>query len=183
MMFELRVQRQGIDPTAESSLHALRDLMQLPVLAVEHGELLQFDVQGDIDTSLARAAIEKAASRAGRYVNLNRDAVIWEVNDSTRPTPTQGCAVDVWVRQGDGHDARALLWFRQYTGIDCRAVRRGRWYRVHVQTADPQEAQRWVEDLATSRTRKVGLLANPHTENVDILRVQPNQEGGVGHAV
>jgi len=183
MTFELRIQRQGIDPTAESSLHALRDIMQLPVIAVEHGELLQIDVAGSVDSAATRQALEKAASRAGRYVNLNRDAMLWDVEDSTRPAPHSGCAVDLWVRQGDGGEARALQWFRQHSGVECQAVRRGRWYRVHVQTADPQEAKRCVAELANSRSRRVGLLANPHTESVDILRVQPNQKGSVGYAV
>ena len=183
MKLELRVQRQGMDPTAESSLHALRDIMQLPVLAVEHGELLQFDVAEVADGSEARDALEKAASRVARYVNLNRDVMIWDVTESTRPMPAEGCAVDVWVRQGDGSDARALQWFQKYSDVECQSVRRGRWYRVHVCTEDTQEAKRWVEDLAVSRTRQAGLLANPHTDTIDILRVQPNQRGSVDHAV
>jgi hypothetical protein len=179
MNFALRVQRQGIDPTAESSLHALRDLMRLPVLAVEHAALWQIDVGHAPDLAAARRALEKAACRAGRYVNINRDAMIWDADDSTRPAPQAGCAVDVWVTQGDGRDARALQWFRQYSGVDCHLVRRGRWFRVHVHVADPEQAQRCVEDLATSRTRHAGLLANPHSDSVAILRVRrnPGQSG------
>lgn len=184
MKYELRVQRQGVDPTAESSRHAMRDIMGAPVLAVEHGELWQFVVEGSASKRQVRDAIENAASRAGRYVNLNRDVMLWEEDESTQSSPDHGCHVDVWVRQAQGDDARALQWFRRHTGLVIEQMRRGRWYRVHVDIKDPLEAQRCVEALATSHSRSSGLLANPHSEKVDILRVGTNgvSPRGITHA-
>jgi hypothetical protein len=183
MNVDLRVMRQGIDPTAESSLHALRDIMALPVLAVEHGERLHFELQDEQELRTLRDALAAAACQAGRYVNLNRDVLLWEEAESTQTPPREGCHVDVWVVQKDDHDARALQWFRQHTGLPLLRVQRGRWYRIHVATADPDEARRLVEDMAVSRTRRRGLLANPHAESMQILRVASNVSGGIHHAV
>ena len=174
MKYELRVQRQGMDPTAESSLHALRDIMGAPVIAVEHGELWRFVIEDTASELQVRDAIENAASRAGRYVNLNRDVMLWEARESTQVGPDHGYHVDLWVRQAQGDDARALQWFRRHTGLSIEQVQRGRWYRVHVDAADLLEARSCVEELATSRSRSSGLLANPHIETVEVLIVEAN---------
>jgi len=183
MTLDLRIMRQGTDPTAESSLHALRDIMGLPVLAVEHGELLRFAFSADVDVVQARQVLERAACRAGRYVNVNRDAVLWDDAASTQVAPEAGYRVDLWVRQRGGGDARALQWFRQHTELPVSSVERGRWYRIHVTAPDAAEARRRVEELAVSRARRNGLLANPHAEAIVVLRVEPNVGGGVSHVV
>jgi hypothetical protein len=183
MNVDLRVMRQGIDPTAESSLHALRDIMGLPVLAVEHGELLRFTLDGDVPQPALRQALAAAACQAGRYVNLNRDVILWDAAESTQTPPGEGSHVDVWVVQKSGADRRALQWFRQHSELPLQSVQRGRWYRIHVTTSDLREARRLVEDLAASRTRRSGLLSNPHAEDICILGVEPNVSGGVEHAV
>ncbi|UCE02568.1 MAG: hypothetical protein JSW67_15225 [Candidatus Latescibacterota bacterium] len=169
MQLDFLVRRSGLDPTAETCLHALRDLMQLPVHAVEHGTLWRFHVSAGDES--VRTQLERAACRAGRYVNLNRDTCVW-VEPGAR-AQTSACAVEVWVTQGDGRDPVALSYFRQQIGRGLTEVQSGVFYRLHVDEADPVAARRLVEDVATTRSRTHGLLANPHSQRVEILSVSP----------
>lgn len=165
MSLDFLVQRAGGDPTAETSLHALRDLMRLPVRGVEAGTLWRFSVRPAGDS--VHAELERAACRAGRYVNLNRDVYRWMQPEAK--SVERGCLVDVWVLDGDGRDAVALSYFRAQVGSRVTDVRRGAFYRLHVEESEPSAARRLVEDLAVTRTRTHGLLANPNSQRVEIL--------------
>lgn len=172
---DLVIWRRGIDPAAETCEQALRDLMHLPVAAVQRAQLWRFRIAGaGADRSAWRAELQRAACRAGRYVNLNRDACAWV--DGPRPYPADGPpgghAVDVWVRDGDGRDPVALDYFRRtVAGLDD--LERGVLWRLVLPEPDATRARRLAEDIAVRRSRHQGLLANPQAQSAVVLSVQP----------
>jgi hypothetical protein len=142
------------------------------VHGVERAELWRFDLAPGADVAAARARFEAAACRAGRYVNLNRDACSWP--DGARPypenAPRRGCAVDVWVRDGDGGDAAAFAYFRAEE--PCLVdLRRGTLWRLWLSEADRTAARERALEVAVARGRRHGLLANPHAQTAEVLHV------------
>jgi hypothetical protein len=126
-------------------------------------------------TADARRALERAACRAGRFVNLNRDACAWV--DGPRPYPLEGpargYAADVWVREGDGRDAAALEYFRRAGVSSLQGLERGILWRLLLLEPDAVAARRLAEDIAVTRARRHGLLANPHSQTHVLLHVLP----------
>jgi hypothetical protein len=166
------VTRRGVDPAAETAAMALRDLMGADVAGLERGELWRFEVENGATLDATRTALERAACRAGRYVNLNRDTFVWldEPRPYPRHGPTGGSAVDLWVTDGDGRDAAALAWFRAQASADVRGVRRGVLWRLVLPVAKEQAADiAW--SLGESRARRDGLLFNPHAQRAEIVGV------------
>jgi hypothetical protein len=166
------VVRRGTDPAAETAAMALRDLLHLPIAGVERGELWRFELAPDARLAPAREAIERAAARAGRYLNSNRDTGIWLEGPRPYPraAPRGGTAVDLWVRNGDGRDAAALRYFERQPDAAVRGLRRGVLWRLWVQApADRAEEIAW--NAAETRSRSQGLLFNPHAQTGEILAV------------
>ena len=166
------VARRGIDPAAETAAMALHDLLATPVCGVERGELWRFSLEPGADVTAARAAIARAAARAGRYVNTNRDAGTWL--DAPRPypagAPPGGSAVDIWVTDGDGTDAVAAAYFARQPGTHLRGVRRGILWRLWLPVPQAAAADvAWA--AAETRSRHQGLLFNPHVQRAEIVGV------------
>lgn len=174
---DLLVTRRGTDPAAETCAHALRDLLAAPVDGVERGELWRFDAAaaGAEDAAALRRALERAALRAGRYVNGNRDVCTWLDGPRVYPAdaPPAGVAVEIWVCDGDGADAAALRYFRAQAGDAVQHVRRGTWWRLWMRTPAAGPAREWAWDLACTRSRTEGLLFNPQAQQAEILAVVP----------
>jgi len=174
---DLLVARRGTDPAGETCAHALRDLLGAPVAGVERGELWRFELApaASGDPAAVRIAVERAAMRAGRYVNSNRDTCRWITGAVPYPAdaPPLGVAVDVWVCDGDGRDAAALAYFRAQAGDVVRGVRRGTWWRLWMQEGPADAARERAWDLACTRSRTHGLLFNPQAQNAEILAVVP----------
>jgi hypothetical protein len=174
---DFMVQRRGIDPAAETCAHALRDLLAAPVSYVERGELWRFESgevpHGSIEELQQR--LRDAACRAGRYVNLNRDECGWM--QAARPypdaAPAGAFAVDIWVRDGDGRDAAALAWFRSQAHHGLEDLRRGILWRLVLPAHDAAAAREAALELAVTRARAHGLLANPHAQTAEIVAVVP----------
>jgi hypothetical protein len=166
------VTRRGVDPAAETAAMALHDLLSTPVAGVERGELWRFEIDAAAPVGPTREAIERAACRAGRYVNVNRDRTQWL--DAPRPyppaAPPGGSAVDVWVTDDGGADPVALRYFRAQAGAGVTGVRRGVLWRLWLPAAagDPRELA-W--EVAATRARRQGLLFNPHAQRAEILGV------------
>jgi hypothetical protein len=177
MQLDFFVRRKGLDPTAETSLHALRDLMGEDVRAVEHGMLWRFEVESGADGAILKPAIARAASRAGRYVNLNRDETSWLDETETAHGPAGSWGVDLWIRDGSGEDEVARAYFQAQIRQDLRRLRRGPLYRLWLPLADAEAARRKAEQLATTRNRRQGLLMNPHAQSLEILGVRAGREG------
>ena len=175
MRLDFLIRRRGTDPAAETALHALRDLMHVAVFDVVRGTLWRFDVEDHDDVAAVQAVLQRAASRAGRYVNTNRDACAWldatriPAADNARP----GCAVSVWVTSGDGKDEVAREYFATRTGERVTRARRGTFYCLWTAERDPETAREQILDVAVTRTRQHGLLSNPHHESVEVLAVAP----------
>jgi hypothetical protein len=173
LVFE--VARRGIDPAAATCEHALRDLLGLDVTAVERSEMWRFDVGAVPAASLGelRVRLAAAASRAGRYVNPNRDRASWMNAPRPYSSAAAGCAVDVWVCDGDGTDGRAGQYFRSRAHAGLVGVRRGILWRLYLPLADPAAARAQALDIAVRRGRRHGLLANPHAQSAVVLHVVP----------
>lgn len=174
---DLVVERRGLDPAAETCAHALRDLLLAPVAGVERADLWRFTLALGTDAGAARVRLEAAACRAGRYVNLNRDACSWPSGPRPYPeaAPRRGCAVDVWVQDGDGSDPAALAYFRAQEP-SVADLRRGTLWRLWLPDADARAARDRALDLAVTRARRQGLLANPHAQTAEVLCVVPGPD-------
>ena len=177
MELDLEVARRGIDPAAETCAHALRDLLGIAVWGVERADLWRFDAGPLAEPDRARICerLAGAASRAGRYVNLNRDIARWQ--SGPRPyasdRPAGGTAVDVWVRDGDGADPVALRYFRAQAHAGLQQVWRGTLWRLYLPEPDPGVARTQALEIALTRDRRHGLLANPHAQTALVLHVVP----------
>ena len=173
MLLDFLVSRRGLDPAAETCWQALRHLLGLPVAGVERGELWRFDLEDGEDASACRGALERAACRAGRYVNLNRDACVWLAGPRPypRPAPVPGTAADVWVRDGEGRDPAALEFFRSQGTARLRDLGRGVLWRLWLPDRDADAARRRAESIAVTRSRREGLLMNPHAQRAEVLHV------------
>jgi hypothetical protein len=178
------VARRGLDPAAETCEVALRELLGVEVAAVERAELWRFRAP---DTSPAASAelqdrLQRAACRAGRYVNLNRDTCDWL--RGPRPyaghAPAGGSAVDVWVRDATGRDRAALRWFRAQASPVVEDVWRGVLWRLYLPIADPKRAGERGLEIAVTRGRRQGLLANPNAQSAEVLHVVPGPEARGG---
>ncbi len=172
MRLDFLIRRRGLDPAAETALHALRDLMHSEVTDVERGTLWRFDLD-DVDAAHeVQRQLERAACRAGRYVNTNRDACHWlEPRADGAAAETATYRVALWVTHGDGSDAVARAYFQKSVDVALRAVRRGVFWALTITARDADAARNRVLDLAVTRTRTQGLLANPHHERVEVLQV------------
>jgi hypothetical protein len=82
-----------------------------------------------------------------------------------------GAAADVWVRDGDGHDPAALEFFRAQGTPSLRDVRRGVLWRLWLPIQDTASARSMAESITVTRSRKEGLLMNPHSQTADVLHV------------
>lgn len=174
MRLDLLIQRRGVDPTAESALHALRDLMRAPITAVEHGVLWRFEVASEAETRRVQDELQRAACRAGRYVNTNRDTWSWlDSHAATLHTRVDGCAVALWVTEGDGHDDVARRYFEARVAATLTSVQRGTFYRLWTYERDASRAREQILEVAVTRSRTHGLLVNPHTERLEVLAVTP----------
>lgn len=165
------VSRRGLDPAAETCAWALTDLLHADVRGVRRGELWRFELEGALDVDTAQRRLETAASRAGRYVNRNRDVGVWLAGP--RPYPPDGpagcTAVDVWVQEGDGRDAAALAWFRAQGPVPLGDLQRGVLWRLFLPGRDAPAAREWASELAVTRARAHGLLSNPHAQTSQVL--------------
>lgn len=181
MELDFEVTRRGIDPTAETCAHALRDLLGVAVLGVERAELWRFETGSCTPGERERRCeqLAAAASRAGRYVNPNRDRARWL--DGPRPydpaMPGGGCAVDIWVRDGQGTDPAALQYFRSQVDPHLRQVWRGVLWRLYLEGGDEAAARERALEIAVTRGRREGLLANPHAQTAVVLHVVPGPRG------
>jgi phosphoribosylformylglycinamidine (FGAM) synthase PurS component len=177
------VARRGLDPAAESCETALRELLGVDLVALERAELWRFRVAA-VDTA-ERAALEErlrsAACRAGRYVNLNRDTCTWLAGPRPWAGPAAGVsAVDVWVCDGDGRDPAALAWFRSQASPRVEDVRHGVLWRLVLPLADPDRARERALEIAETRARRQGLLANPNAQTAEVLHVVRASRTGEG---
>ena len=163
-----------MDPSSETCWRALTELLDHPVAGVERGVLWRFDLPSLEPGAVAgvRRDLEAAAARAGRYVNLNRDRVLWL--DGPRPypatAPRHGWVVDVWVEDGDGADAEAQAYFRR-TAPHLEDLRRGILWRLWLAVDSQERALALADEITVTRGRRHGLLMNPHAQGAAILAV------------
>ena len=54
---------------------------------------------------------------------------------------------------------------------DIQALRRGILWRLWLPGSDAGEARRLAEKIAATRSRREGLLANPHAQTCEVLHV------------
>ena len=170
---DLLVRRKGVDPAAETCLHALQVLMQVAVERVDRGTLWRFELESDVQTDAVRRLKDellRAACRAGRYLNPNRDAGVWL--DELAAAATPSCVALLWIREGEGRDPVAQAYFSQRSA-PLRDLRRGTFYRLWIPGRDAEAAARLALEVAVTRTRKQGLLANPHSQTVELLELVP----------
>jgi len=177
VQLDLVVWRRGLDPAAETCEAALRDLLRVGIVGVERAELWRFEVAeaAGAERDALRARLRDAACRAGRYVNLNRDGCEWidgprRLGGGAAPGVS---AVDIWVRDGDGRDPAALAWFRAQAAAAVYDLQRGTLWRLYLPTADAAAARELALDIAVTRARRQGLLANPHAQTAEVLYVVP----------
>ena len=175
MQLDFLIRRRGLDPAGETALHALRDLMHAPIVAVERGTLWRFDVEDDADVRDVQQELERAASRAGRYLNTNRDVGAWLDAGCALQAQHEGagCAVSLWITSGDGRDDVARDYFRKRASARLARVRRGTLYLLSTSVVDVDAAREIVLDVAVTRSRAHGLLLNPHHEQFEVLSVTP----------
>ena len=175
MQLDFLIRRRGLDPAAETALHALRDLMHAPIVAAERGTLWRFECDATGDVPRLQHQLERAACRAGRYVNTNRDRCHWlEAQTRFGAHDVEGSTVSLWVTHGDGGDDVGRDYFENAVGSRLRSVRRGVFWALTTPEPDPQRARELVLDLAVTRTRRRGLLLNPHLEQLAVLSVIRN---------
>ena len=178
MRLEFLVRRKGIDATAETCLEALQGLMGLAVDRVEHGTLWRFELEGKGEVAARKAEVARAACRAGRYVNTNRDFYAWmDENSAAAVVPAGRTATDLWIRAGEGEDAVAQAYFAPKLGARLLHLQQGSLYRLWAPLADPAAASAFALEVAVTRTRRQGLLMNPHSQTLELLRVWRHESG------
>jgi len=182
MQLDLLVKRRGLDPSAETCLHALCHLMRVPVAGVERGELWRFEVAAGESAAECRERLERAAARAGRYVNQNRDTCTWLDGPQPYPeaAPAGGSVADVWVLDGDGRDAAALEYYRSQAVPALADMRRGVLWRLWLPEPDARAARALAQAITVTRSRRAGLLMNPQAQTAEVLHVlvaSPAKEG------
>jgi len=172
MRLEFLVRRKGIDATAETCLEALQGLMGLAVERVEHGKLWRFELEGDGERAQRKEEIARAACRAGRYVNTNRDVYAWlDESAAAAVVPPGHSATDLWIREGEGNDPVAQAYFAAKLGARLLHLQHGTLYRLWAPLADPAAARAFALEVAVSKSRRQGLLMNPHSQTLEVLRV------------
>ena len=174
MIHDLLVERRGVDPAAETCWRALTELLEHPVAGVERGVLWRFDLPSLEPDAVAglRHDLEAAAARAGRYVNSNRDRMLWLDGPRSYPVgaPPDGWAVDVWVEDGDGSDAEAQAYFRRTTPA-LQDLQRGVLWRLWLAVDSRERALALADEITVTRGRRHGLLMNPQAQSAAILAV------------
>ena len=74
-------------------------------------------------------------------------------------------------REASFTDPTAADYFARQLGKPFQQVRRGTLYRLWAEHEDAASARAAALQVAVTRTRRQGLLMNPHAQSVEVLRV------------
>lgn len=174
IQLDLVVSRRGVDPAALTCEEALQSLLRLDVERVERALLWRFSIEA-VGSEDVRAAIVRAAMRAGRDVNANRDRWTWA--DEEAAPESAGCVADVWVCDDDGRDLASLAYYGDVLGPRLVDLRRGVRWRIYFGTGSWEAALALTQEITTARSRRQGLLMNPQAQTAEILSVTGPGQG------
>ena len=99
-------------------------------------------------------------SRDGKLVVVSKDITRYCAADNI--SPTLQAALDDWANIAPRLEA------------PLRTVQRGTFYRLWTAESDPAALEATAVQVAVSRTRRQGLLMNPHAQTLEVLRVWSN---------
>ena len=164
---ELLVKLKIPDVTALTASGALRrrmgyaDILRSVVRADYYR--LELDApDGDAALALAREVAEKT----NLFVNPNKHVYELHLGRHTAPASRPGAhTVQVLItdpNDGSAQGAQAALQGRLGYGTAVAGLLKGILWTLEITAETPEEARRIAEDIAVTRARQRGLLANPH---------------------
>ncbi|HEY3396979.1 MAG TPA: phosphoribosylformylglycinamidine synthase subunit PurS [Armatimonadota bacterium] len=130
----------------------------------------------EIDAESEQAALDQVtdlAQRTNHFVNPNKHSFAVRVATTRMTPPSRGDAYEVEVLTTDAEgdrsaDLELALANDQITSGRIKAVHTGVLWTLWLRAESPQEALGLARELAVTRARDHGLLANPHFQEVRI---------------
>jgi phosphoribosylformylglycinamidine (FGAM) synthase PurS component len=163
------------DPTALTAKDTLQRLLGFQgVLAdLERSEVLAFRWDRTEEPVAARPLLERLACDTNLLQNPNKHH--FEIAVGAEPLHPRG---NVWVmtsETGQGDDIASILTRRRLLEGDPPQVARGVLWELRVER-DPAGRLEVARAVTETRARTVGLLANPHLEDVAFFARVPRAE-------
>jgi hypothetical protein len=160
------------DPTALTAKDTLQRLLGYAAVLenVERSEVLAF-CWGDAVP--ARALLERLARETNMLQNPNKHH--FEIAVGQEPLHPRG---NVWVltaEAGNGAEMASTLARRRLVEGEPPRVARGVLWEL-TGPADASRRLRMAREIAETRERRAGLLANPHLEDVTLFEHAPSAE-------
>ncbi len=157
------------DPTALTAKDTLQRLLGFADVLrdVERSEVFAFRWEG---SAPARAVLERLARDTNLLQNPNKH--FFEIAVGAETLHPRG---NVWVlthEAGTGAEMGSVLARRRLVGGEPPQVARGVLWEL-TGPADPGRLSRMAAEIAETRQRRAGLLANPHLEDVTIFEAAP----------
>ena len=171
---ELLVTLKIPDVTALTAANTLRRRMGYAerLVGLRRADYYRLEVEGESEEA-ARELVTELAQRTNHFVNPNKHIFITRLAEPRVQPPAMdtGYQVEVLItdaasdRSGDieqamGHDPLAAG--------KVRAVHTGVLWTLALKAESPQQALAWARDIAVTRSRAQGLLANPHFQSVQV---------------
>jgi phosphoribosylformylglycinamidine (FGAM) synthase PurS component len=169
---ELLVRLKVPDVVALTAANALRGRMGYgEVLAqLRRADYYLFQVQAD-SAEAAVAVVQDLAEHTNLFVNPNKHAFEVRLRAPAHQVPSGDGAYEVncLVRSLEGAAEAALLEALRKLGYGqvVTAVTAGTLWTMRLRASDAAAALRLAEEIAITRSRDQGLLANPHYQTCE----------------
>lgn len=157
------------DPTALTATTTLQRALAYGrvVRSAARSRIWSFSWEGTVD---ARSALKRLVEETNLIRNPNKHFLEVRVGDEAL-TPRGNAWVLVYT-EGEGADLEDTLRRHRLMEGEVPSVGSATLWELDLE-ADPAERNRIAEEIAVVRSRKAGLLANPHTENVVLFEAPP----------
>ncbi|MBN1164223.1 MAG: hypothetical protein JXB45_06570 [Candidatus Krumholzibacteriota bacterium] len=113
------------------------------------------------------AAAEKIEERGN--LNLDRDFPVVPGSGGNNG-PIHACDLLIREQGGERENGFTARLQTRLPGVTVRGMKAGEVWRILVRSKDKEEAVRLVEEMAVTRSRREGLLLNPHYQRHEIMR-------------
>ena len=167
----LRLWLKVADPTALTARETLQR-------ALGYGRLLRNVGRSEIwafrweEAVEARTILSRLARETNLFANPNKHHL--EIAEGREALSPPGNAWVLTWREGEGRRREETLRRHRLLG-SAPEIRRGVLWELDVDLPEPERLAT-VEEIAVTRERKRGLLANPHMERAVVLAAPPEAE-------
>ncbi|MGQ9707176.1 MAG: hypothetical protein ACUVWP_09340 [bacterium] len=131
---------------------------------------LIIDLQEDTAYKLIKEVIEKTTL----FFNPNKEYILIFSQDddiSSAFNVREGMGVIAQISDIEGtKDISQILW-ENFGYREIKEVKKYQLWFMELNTNDKKEAERWARDIIITKSRKVGLLINPHYQRVEIISI------------